>query len=64
MLKNTVGEMCVYYCVFIKVSCNPHDVVQILVNEVTQNYRANNTHPTSTGELHGRYLSSRGTCQW
>ena len=27
-------------------SCNPHSVVQILLNEVTQNYPGNNTHPT------------------
>ena len=46
MLKNTVGEIRVYYCVFIKMSFNPHAVVQILVNEVTQNYPADNTDPT------------------
>ena len=46
MLKDTVGEIHVYYCVFINMCCNPHAVLQILVNEVTQNYQADNTHPT------------------
>lgn len=46
MLKNTVVEIRVYYCVFIKMSCNPHAVVQILLNEMTQNYPADNTHTT------------------
>ena len=27
-------------------SCNPHAVVLIVVNEVTQNYPVDNTHPT------------------
>ena len=43
---NTVGEIRVYYCVFIEMSCNPHAVVHILVNEVTQNYPDDNTLPT------------------
>ena len=40
-------------------SCSPNAVVQILVNEVTQNYPADNTYPnTPTGELLGSCLSS------
>ena len=35
-----------YSIVFIKMSCNPDAVVQILVNEVIQNYPADNMHPT------------------
>ena len=46
MLKNTAGEIRVYYCVFIKKYGNPHAVVRILVNGVTQNYPADNTNPT------------------
>ena len=46
MVKNSVAEIRVYYSVFIKMSCNPHAMVQILVTEVTQNYPAGNTHTT------------------
>ena len=46
VLNNTPGETRVYYCVFIRNCCNLHAVVQILVNEVTHNYPADNTHPT------------------
>ena len=56
MLKNTVGEIRVYYCVFIKISCNAHAVVQILMNEVSQNYRADNTHSTYIDRRNARDL--------
>ena len=45
-VKEYLGEIRVHYCVFIKMSCNPRAVVQILVNEVTKNYTADKTHPT------------------